>query len=85
MGDLHHYAWRARHRNHTVYLNPRDAQRFGDWEGLACNTEECVEAHTNVDVVVDVPQLRALLADRLPLVAAGHSVADCALPWPERG
>jgi hypothetical protein len=34
MGDIHHYAWRARHRNQTVYLTKRDAQRFGDWPSL---------------------------------------------------
>lgn len=46
-------------------------------------TEECVEAHTNVDVVVDLAQLRALLQSRLPLVFAGASVEAAALPWPE--
>lgn len=34
MGDIHHYAWRARHRNQTVYITKRDAQRFGDWPSL---------------------------------------------------
>ena len=47
-----------------------------------CNTEECVEAHTNVDVVVNLEELRVLLADRLPLVYAGYSVADAAINWP---
>ena len=49
----------------------------------ARQTEECVEAHTNVDVVVDLAQLRALLQSRLPLVFAGASVEAAALPWPE--
>lgn len=84
MGDIHHYAWRARHRNQTVYINQKDAQRFGDWASLKCNTEECVEAHTNVDVVVNLDELRSLLADRLPLVYAGYSVQDALLPWPEQ-
>ena len=43
MGDIHHYAWRARLRNETEYIQERDAYRFGDWEPLQCNTEECVE------------------------------------------
>lgn len=34
MGDIHHYAWRARHRNQTVYINKKDAARFGEWESL---------------------------------------------------
>ena len=43
MGDIHHFAWRARLRNETEYIQERDAYRFGDWEPLQCNTEECVE------------------------------------------
>jgi protein O-GlcNAc transferase len=84
MGDIHHFAWRARNASHSRYIHARDEQRFGRWAPRQCDTEECVEAHTNVDVVVDVPALRALLASRLPLVYAGASVADAALPWPDR-
>ena len=36
MGDIHHYAWRARHRNQTVYINKRDSERFGDWTSMQC-------------------------------------------------
>ena len=36
MGDIHHYAWRARHRNQTVYINKRDSERFGDWTADQC-------------------------------------------------
>ena len=36
MGDIHHYAWRARHRNQTVYINKRDSERFGDWTSQQC-------------------------------------------------
>ncbi|PRW56929.1 glycosyltransferase family 61 [Chlorella sorokiniana] len=84
MGDIHHYAWRATGANETRYIEPRDQARFGDWEPLQCNTEECVEAHTNVDVIVDIAAFRALLADRLPLVFAGWPVEAAALPWPEQ-
>ena len=45
-------------------------------------TEDCVEAHTNVDVVVNLDEVRALLESRLPLVFAGASVEEAALPWP---
>lgn len=37
MGDLHHYAWRARHRNQTVYIHQRDAERFGNWTSEQCS------------------------------------------------
>jgi hypothetical protein len=40
------------------------------------------QAHTNVDVRVDIPAFRALLADRLPLVFAGWPVEAAAIPWP---
>lgn len=36
MGDIHHYAWRARHRNQTVYINKRDGERFGNWTSDQC-------------------------------------------------
>ena len=36
MGDIHHYAWRALHRNQTVYLNKRDGERFGSWPVHLC-------------------------------------------------
>ena len=82
MGDIHHYAWRCLHRNQTIYIDKRDGARFGDWTHPQCETEDCIEAHTNVDVLVDVAQIRALLASRLPLVFAGLNVSDAQLPWP---
>ena len=49
---------------------------------MCVQTEDCVEAHTNVDVVVNVNEFRALLQDRLPHIWAGKSVAEAAIPWP---
>jgi hypothetical protein len=46
------------------------------------STPCCSQAHTNVDVIVNLEEFRALLASRLPLVFAGASVAEAALPWP---
>lgn len=43
-----------------------------------------MEAHTNVDVVVDLQQFKELLDSRLPLVFAGATVASAELPWPGR-
>lgn len=82
MTDIHHYAWRALHMNQTVYLNPRDLHKVGHWPSGQCGTEECVEAHTNVDVIVDIQQFKALLDDRLPFVWNGSTVPDAAIPWP---
>lgn len=49
MGDIHHFAWRARHRNQTVYLNKRDAERFGDWASEDCDVRglACSRTHTH--------------------------------------
>lgn len=45
--------------------------------------EDCVEAHTNVDVMVDIEEFRELLDSRLPLIFSGTSVKDAELPWPK--
>ena len=44
-----------------------------------------MEAHTNVDVVVNLQEFKALLDSRLPLVFNGTAVADAELPWPTAG
>ncbi|KAG2434032.1 hypothetical protein HXX76_007760 [Chlamydomonas incerta] len=83
MADIHHYAWRAKHINQTVYLNERDFYKVGHWPAGQCGTEECVEAHTNVDVIVDLDEFKALLDDRLPHVWAGESVQKATIEWPD--
>ncbi len=52
------------------------------WSSACSQTEDCVEAHTNIDVVVNLDELKALLDSRMPLVFANASVAEAALPWP---
>lgn len=56
--------------------------RVGHWPAGQCGTEECVEAHTNVDVIVNIEEFKALLDDRLPYVWAGAKVETAAIPWP---
>lgn len=31
MKDIHHYAWRAKGLNETVYLDPNDLRKFNNW------------------------------------------------------
>lgn len=57
--------------------------RFANWTKSECLTEDCTEAATRVDIVVDLVAFKALLDSRLPLVFAGKSVEQAALPWPE--
>ncbi|WIA28051.1 hypothetical protein OEZ86_010636 [Tetradesmus obliquus] len=83
LGDIHHFAWRASHANETVYQSQRDEIRFANWSKSECLTEDCTEAATRVDIVVDLAAFKALLDSRLPLVFAGKSVQQAALPWPE--
>lgn len=37
VGDVHHFAWRARRPEHVAYINPRDQARFGGPEWAAEN------------------------------------------------
>lgn len=57
--------------------------RFTNWTSAECLIEDCTESATKVDIIVDIPALKALLDSRLPLVFRGVSVAKAALPWPE--
>lgn len=57
------------------------AERAPIWYTLL-QTEDCVEAHTNVDIVVNLDELRALLRSRLPLVYNSASVKAALAPWP---
>ena len=62
MGDIHHYAWRARHRNQTVYINRRDGERFGNWTHQECAVSPCLcTAGTQADpAITKVPTRPAL-------------------------
>lgn len=59
MGDIHHFAWRARFRNQTIYINKRDGERFGDWESLQCS----VRLHLLVSKAVMLSAVDVLFRD----------------------
>ena len=82
MNDIHHFAWRAQLLNETFYLEERDRIKVSRWPPEECGTEECVEAHTKVDVKVDIEAFRALLADRLPFVWNGTHPYYAEIDWP---
>ena len=85
LGDVHHYAWRARGSNETVYrARPRDGARFAHWRSGECVSEACVEAHTEVDLVADVGAVGRLLREALPRAwRDGAGRAEAEMPWPE--
>jgi hypothetical protein len=84
LGDVHHWAWRAKGANETVYrARPRDEARFEHWRERECVSEACVEAHTEVDLRVDVGAVGALLRQHLPLAwRDGARVSEVVVPWP---
>ncbi|KAL4452082.1 hypothetical protein ABPG75_007744 [Micractinium tetrahymenae] len=85
LGDVHHYAVRSQGANETLFLNPALERLFAHLPPEECYTQaraECVEALTMVDLHVNVTALRALLAEAVPHIRAGASVAEAALPWP---
>lgn len=85
LGDVHHWAWRARGANETAYrARPRDAARFQHWKSRECVSEACVEAHTEVDLIADVGAVGRLLRGALPGAwRDGARPADVPVPWPE--
>ena len=84
LGDIHHWAWRARYPHEVEYLDQRDKERFGgeEWSGEKCDTNECSEVHTNVDLIVDVDAVRTVISEQLPLVLQGKLPQEIGLPWP---
>ena len=78
MGDIHHFAWRARHRNQTVYLNKRDAERFGDWASEDCDVR-CVWPCMRGHACAHHPRHGARASRRMAPVPAG-SVVTRAVP-----
>ncbi|GMH43593.1 hypothetical protein BSKO_11515 [Bryopsis sp. KO-2023] len=82
LGDIHHFAWRAKAWNETVFLTQDDTKRFEGWSASDCTTDECVEAHTQVDVAVNLMSFRKLLEEKLPSIFAGASVDAIEASWP---
>jgi hypothetical protein len=84
-GDLHHWGWRARRRSQCKYATAGDAARYGGWRARECGSRGCLEAHAAAGLEVDVGEVAALIARKLPKLEAGASVAELAEPWPDVG
>lgn len=58
--DVYSYAHAPTHApmRPCVSFMPMCHRRVAHWPASQCGTEECVEAHTRVDVIVDVPGVR---------------------------
>ena len=63
LGDVDHISWKAKRDHEGPYIDPKDERKFGGplWEDTKCNTEDCVEAHTHIDIVVNITEVQALI------------------------
>ena len=59
--DVTWVSWKAMN---IVYLHEDDERKFQAW-GTSCDVDECVEAHTLVDIVVDVDAVMQLIRGSL--------------------
>lgn len=69
LGDVKHTYWKAMKEEEGPYIHPDDERKFGGkfWANEKCNTEDCVEAHTLVDLVVNLTAIEHLLREHIPL------------------
>lgn len=63
LGDVTHIFWKATKEEEGPYIYSDDERKFGGelWANEKCNTEDCVEAHTLVDLVVNISEIEMLL------------------------
>ena len=67
LGDVKHTFWKAMKLEEGPYIHADDERKFGGqlWANDKCNTEDCVEAHTLVDLVVNLTDIESLLRKQL--------------------
>jgi len=63
LGDVDHISWKAKRDHEGPYIDPNDERKFGGplWEDTKCNTEDCVEAHTHIDIVANITEVKAVI------------------------
>lgn len=59
--DVKWVSWKAME---IVYLHKNDERKFKAW-GTSCDVDECVEAHTLIDIVVDADAVRQVIRGSL--------------------
>ncbi|KAK9799429.1 hypothetical protein WJX73_010108 [Symbiochloris irregularis] len=81
IGDVHHFAWRARHPRWALYPSA-DEERYADWTAEECSSSDCLEVHARAHMVVDSATVQEMIMDLAPGVFRGASVPSLAQPWP---
>lgn len=81
LGDIHHFAWRARHVRNVLYATEKDS-RFAEWGAEECQTRDCLEVHASQGMMADCPAIQALLYAVIPGARKGASVQQLQRPWP---
>ncbi|KAK9806815.1 hypothetical protein WJX72_003692 [[Myrmecia] bisecta] len=82
IGDIHHFAWRAKHPRWAAYYDVDEA-RYADWTAEECSSRHCLEVHARAGMMADAATIQELLLDVLPAVYRGENVSALAQPWPK--
>ncbi|CAK0784873.1 hypothetical protein CVIRNUC_008078 [Coccomyxa viridis] len=82
MGDIHHFAWRAKHPKWAVYPSQHEA-RYAEWTAEECVGSDCLDVHARAAMRVDVATVQELIVESLPGCLRGQDVEELEKPWPE--
>ncbi|KAL3143022.1 hypothetical protein ABBQ38_003301 [Trebouxia sp. C0009 RCD-2024] len=81
VGDVHHFAWRAKHPRWAQYMD-QDEARYAHWTAEECSSRHCVEVHARAGMLADTSTIHEMLMDVLPAAFRGAAVSDLKQPWP---
>ncbi|DBA71209.1 TPA: hypothetical protein ACH3X2_011604 [Trebouxia sp. C0005] len=81
VGDIHHFAWRAKHPRYTHYID-EDEARYAHWTAEECSSRHCVEVHSRAGMIADTSTIHEMLMDVVPAAFRGAAVSELKQPWP---
>ncbi|DBB16714.1 TPA: hypothetical protein ACH3X3_014959 [Trebouxia sp. C0006] len=81
VGDIHHFAWRAKHPRHAQYIDVDEA-RYAHWTAEECSSRHCVEVHSRAGMIADTSTIHEMLMDVVPAAFRGAAVSELKQPWP---
>lgn len=81
VGDIHHFAWRAKHPRWAQYAD-EDEARYAHWTPEECSSRHCVEVHSRAAMIADTSTIHEMLMDVLPSAFRGATVSEMKQPWP---
>lgn len=81
VGDIHHFAWRAKHPRYAQYID-EDEARYAHWTAEECSSRHCVEVHSRAGMIADTSTIHEMLMDVVPAAFRGAAVSELKQPWP---